>query len=104
MSPSTVKLPLTVTLPEYVPSLNAPVVDAVIPPVMLIDPVPVILFEFKSNAPPSCGDVSSTTFNIPVSVSVSSATTQVVPLYFIILPFEAPDVSTSVSSPNVSFD
>ena len=69
---------------------------------MLMSPLPVILFEFKSNAPPSCGDVSSTTFNKPVSVSVP--TTQFDPSYFIIDPDEAPDVLTSFNSPSVSFD
>jgi hypothetical protein len=46
--PKEVRLPLAVKLP-----------------VILIFPVPVISFEFKSKSPPICGVVSSTTFDIP---------------------------------------
>ncbi len=65
-----------------------------------IDPVPVISFEFKSKPPPSCGVVSSKTFNIPVSVSISSAISHLldVLLYFKILLLASPDVSTSFIS------
>ena len=33
-------------------------------PVVSMSPVPVMLLEFKSKLPPSCGDVSSTTLFI----------------------------------------
>ena len=40
---------------------------AVITPVILTPPVPVINLLNKSRLPPSCGEVSSTKFSIPVS-------------------------------------
>ena len=47
------------------PAAEVSAVDViVISPVVSIFPVPVILLEFISKLPPSCGDVSSTTLLI----------------------------------------
>ena len=60
-------------------------------------PDPVILFPFKSNEPPNCGDVSSDT---SVISSMLLVTIQPAPPYFKTEPATAPVVSTSVSSLN----
>jgi hypothetical protein len=58
--PDVIVAPPVLIAPEVIaPVFNAP--DEVIVPVMLILPVPVILFEFRSRAPPSCGVLSFTT-------------------------------------------
>ena len=61
-------------------------------------PEPVILFEFKSKLPPSCGVVSSTTFaSPPPPPPPSTPITQSAPSYFKILFVVTPVVSTLVS-------
>ena len=61
--------------------------------VVILTTAPVMALPLTSNAPPSCGVVSSTT---SVVVSISEAITQFEPLYFKMLPDARPEVSTSL--------
>jgi hypothetical protein len=64
-SPLTLPPTLIISPPAPSPKLIFPV--AVIVPVILIFPVPVISLPFRSKFPPSCGDVSSTISFMPVT-------------------------------------
>jgi hypothetical protein len=61
--------PITsISLPTPSPKLMLPL--ALIVPVILMFPVPVILLPFKSSSPPSCGEVSATTESIVLAIDV----------------------------------
>ena len=67
-----------------------PNVVAVITPVILAFPVPVIFLLLRSKSPPSCGVVSSTTLEIPPPPPAPEVATVEIP---VILPSESTTIT-----------